>query len=97
MSSKVWDLHHIEQCGLCEVLGPWLWDNLQIFPFSPGQILVQGKHSVSLPFAKVEVTELQRYKLILVSSNCTYPFQEVRYDQSIVKIFGHVVSVDGAS
>jgi hypothetical protein len=95
VSVEVWDIHHIEQCGLRDVLGPWLWDNLQILAFSPSQILVQGEHDVSLLVAKVEVTELQCCELILVDSNCVYPFQEVCRDQSTIKLSGHTISVDG--
>jgi hypothetical protein len=97
VSNEVRDLHHIKQCGLHGVLGPWMRDNFQIVAFSSGQILMWGEHVVSLPVTKVEVTELQCYELILVGSNYTYPFREVRCDQSIVKILGHTVSLVGTT
>ena len=36
VSVEVRDLHYVEQCGLHEVLGPGLWDNLRISDFGLG-------------------------------------------------------------
>jgi len=36
VSTEVRELHYIEQCGLYEVLGLGLWDNLRISAFGIG-------------------------------------------------------------
>jgi hypothetical protein len=58
VSVEVWDLHHVKQCGLHKVLGPWLWDNIQIISFGLGQVFMWGKHAIRFPVSKVEVTKL---------------------------------------
>jgi hypothetical protein len=52
-----------------------------------------GEHDVDLPIAEVEVAKLQRCYILLIYVNCTYPLQEVRSDQFILKVSGHTASV----
>jgi hypothetical protein len=56
-----------------------------------------GEHVVDLPVAEVEVAKLQRCNLFLICVNYVYPFREVRSDQSILKLYGHTVSIDCAT
>jgi hypothetical protein len=93
VSSKVRNLHDVEQGGLREVMGPLLRDDLQILPFGSGEVLMQGEHVVGFAISKVEVSKLQRCNLILVCSHCVDPLREVRSDQGVVEVSGHTVSI----
>jgi hypothetical protein len=95
VSVEVRDLNHIEKCGLCKVMGPWLWDNLRILSFGLGQILMWGKHDVRFPVSKVKVTKFQCCELILVGTNYVHPFRKVRGDQSIIEVSRYTITIDG--
>jgi hypothetical protein len=73
VSTKVGNLHDIQQGGLREVHSPRLRDYLRILPLSSGQVLMWGDHVIYFSISEVEVAKLQRYNLILVCLNCAYP------------------------
>jgi hypothetical protein len=58
-----------------------------------GQVLMWGEHVVNFVISEVEVVKLQCHNLILVCSNYAYPLWEVRRDQGVFEISGHVVSI----
>jgi hypothetical protein len=93
VSSEVRNLHDIEQGGLHEVHIPRLGDYLRIIPLSPSQVVMWGENVVNFAISKVEVSKLQHRNIILVCSDYVYPLREVRSDQGVFKIFGHVVSI----
>jgi hypothetical protein len=63
MPSKVWYLHHIQASGPRDVHSPRLGDYLRPLPLGPGQILLQGEHSMVLEISQVEVTDLKLHDL----------------------------------
>jgi hypothetical protein len=69
----------------------------EFFPLVPNQILVWVEHVVNLIVIEVNVTKLQRCDLILVYAHYTYPFWEVRSDQSVLKFSRHTVTIDFAT
>jgi hypothetical protein len=88
VSTKVGNLHDVQQGGLREVHSPRLGDYLRILPLSSGQVLMWGEHVIDFAISEVEVAKLQRCNLILVCSNCAYPLREVRRNQGVFKSLG---------
>jgi hypothetical protein len=73
---------------------------------------MRGEHTVNLPVIEVEVIELQRNEIILVSTNCAYFFWKVCSDQSdvvhlacqliagrryVLKFVGYTIMIDGVA
>jgi hypothetical protein len=73
VSSKVGNLHDIQQGGMSKVHSPLLRDDLQVFPFTSSQVLMWGEHFIDFVIFEVEVVELQCCNLILVCSNYVDP------------------------
>jgi hypothetical protein len=44
----MWNLHHIQDGGLCEVHIPWLGDYPQVIPLHPSQVPMMGEHTMVL-------------------------------------------------
>jgi hypothetical protein len=86
MPSKVGYLHYIQDVVPCDVHGPRLEDDLRLRTLCLGQILMWGKYAIVIVIYQVEVTDLQHHNLSQLQSNCTYPLQEVRSDQRVVKV-----------
>jgi hypothetical protein len=58
MAFKVRDIHNINQGILREVMGPKMGDNIGIFSFHLGQILMWAEHTIRFTVFKVEVTKI---------------------------------------
>jgi hypothetical protein len=45
---KVWNIHYIQEGGLCKVHSPWLGNYFLVLPLLPGQVFVRSKHTMVL-------------------------------------------------
>jgi hypothetical protein len=88
VSTKVGNLHDIQQGGLREVRSPLLGDYLRILSLSYGQVLMWGECVIDFVIAEVEFAKLQRCNIILVCSNCADPLRRYVVTKAYSKSLG---------
>jgi hypothetical protein len=93
VSTKVGNIHDVQQGGLRKVHSPRRGDYLRIISLSYSQVLMWGEHVIDFAISKVEVAKIQRCNLILVCLNCAYPLWKVLHNQGVFKISGHAISI----
>jgi hypothetical protein len=97
MSSKVGDLHHVQDRQPCNLFNPWLGNNLGLLPHHLHQVPMWCKHHIFLSVSKVEITNLEIWDQSQLRSNCVYPLREVNSDMCVLKVTRDVVMNNYAS